>query len=56
MEQKASLLKEVFNKNQYEQVIDTSFSQLVPPTSSIPPEVLPTVDDFFQDYDSLFFP
>ena len=55
MEQKASLLKEVFNKNQYEQVIDTSFSQLVPPTSSIPPEVLPTVDDFFQDYDSLFF-
>jgi hypothetical protein len=55
MEQKASLLKEVFNKNQYKQVIDTSFSQLVPPTSSIPPEVLPTVDDFFQDYDSLFF-
>jgi len=55
MEQKVNLNKEVFDKTQYEQVIDTSFSQLVPPTSSIPEETLPTVEEFFQDYDSLFF-
>ena len=55
MQTKVNLNKEVFNKTQYEQVIDTSFSQLVPAESSIPVEQLPTVDEFFQDYDSLFF-
>ena len=55
MEQKANFTKGVFNRTQYEQVIDTSFSQLVPPSSSIPDETLPTVEEFFQDYDSLFF-
>ena len=55
METKVNLNKEVFAKLQYEQVIDTSFSQLVPPTSSIPEEQLPTVEEFFQDYDALFF-
>tara|TARA_R110000803_G_scaffold47682_1_gene99349 strand:- start:1501 stop:1848 length:348 start_codon:yes stop_codon:yes gene_type:complete len=55
MGQIVNLDKEVYNRTQYEQVIDTSFSQLVPPSSSIPIEALPTVDEFFQDYDSLFF-
>ena len=55
MEQKVNFVKGVFNKTEYKQVIDTSFSQLIPPTSSIPEEQLPTVTDLFQDYDSLFF-
>ncbi len=55
MEQKVNLNKDVFAKQQYENVIDTSFSQLIPPPSSIPEENLPTVEEFFQDYDSLFF-
>jgi len=55
MKQKVDLDKEVFAKRQYEQVIDTSFTQLIPPSSSIPDEILPTVEEFFQDYDSLFF-
>ena len=55
MEQKVNLDKEVYPKVQYERVIDTSFSQLVPPSLSIPDETLPTVEEFFQDYDSLFF-
>ena len=53
--EKVNLNKEVFNKGQYEKVIDTSFSQLVPSDSSIPEIELPTVSEFFQDYDSLFF-
>jgi len=55
MGQKVDLNKEVFAKRQYEQVIDTSFTQLTSPLSSIPDETLPTVEEFFQDYDSLFF-
>lgn len=55
MQTRVNLDKEVYNRGQYEQVIDTSFSQLVPPENSIPEEQLPTVSEFFQDYDSLFF-
>jgi hypothetical protein len=46
--------KLVYNKNQYEKVIDTSFTQLVQPqiTSSLPTI---TVAEFFQNYQELFF-
>lgn len=56
MQLKADLNKEVYSKIQYEQTIDTSFTQLVDVTSSISVvEVVPTVDEFFQDYNTLFF-
>jgi len=46
--------KTVYDKNQYEKVIDTSFTQLVQPqiTSSIPTI---TISEFFQNYQELFF-
>jgi len=46
--------KLVYNKNQYERVINTSFTQLVQPqvTSSLPTI---TVAEFFQNYQELFF-
>ena len=46
--------KTVFNKNNYEQVIDINFSQLL---NNQVTEDTPsfTVDDFFQLYESLFF-
>ena len=51
-----TLLKQIYNKNQYEKVIDTSFTQLgvISPTSSI---VAPTISvaEFFQNYQELFF-
>jgi len=51
-----NLNKQVYNKNQYEKVIDTSFSQLTP----LPPNtggILPTISitDFFNAYKALFF-
>lgn len=55
MEKKVNLNKDVFGKNQYEKVIDTSFSQLIEPDSVIVTEQLPTVDEFFEDYNTLFF-
>lgn len=51
-----TLTNTVYNKNQYERVIDTSFTQLVQPqvTASV---VVPTISvaEFFQNYQQIFF-
>ena len=51
-----TLTNTVYNKNQYQKVIDTSFTQLgvTTPTSSL---VAPTISvaEFFQNYQELFF-
>ena len=51
-----TLKKSVFEKRQYEKVIDTSFTQLVQPaaTSSV---VAPSISiaEFFTNYQTLFF-
>lgn len=55
MEQKVNLVKEVYGRNTYSRVIDTSFSELYVPTtgSAITEQV--TVDQFFDLYNQLFF-
>ena len=52
-----NLNKQVYNKNQYEKVIDTSFTQLVQPQSPTTSSVAPTisVSEFFTNYQELFF-
>jgi hypothetical protein len=55
MAQQVKLVKRVYDKNQYQRVIDTSFTQLVQPVIVTDVAVLPTVDEFFSDYDQLFF-
>jgi|LauGreDrversion4_2_1035121.scaffolds.fasta_scaffold400646_2 hypothetical protein len=55
--EKVNLIKETFaSKTQYQEVIDTSFTELTTPTPVID-EILnvPTIDEFFQDYEQLFF-
>lgn len=53
MAEQITPFKQVYNKSQYERVIDTSFTQLVPqPTGSVPTI---TVPQFFQYYQTLFF-
>ena len=51
-----TLFKPTYDKNQYQKVIDTSFTQLgvITPTSSL---VAPTISvaEFFQNYQELFF-
>ena len=51
-----TLTNTVYNKNQYQKVIDTSFTQLVQPqvTASV---VAPTISvaEFFQNYQQIFF-
>lgn len=55
MEQ-VNLNKIVFLKDQYEKVIDTSFTQLVQPaatSSVVPPSI--SIAEFFTNYQTLFF-
>ena len=56
MAEEIILNKTVYDKNQYQKVIDTSFTQLVNVTSSLTAS-LPTisVDQFFQYYQDLFY-
>tara|TARA_R110002167_G_scaffold354649_1_gene568625 strand:+ start:1465 stop:1929 length:465 start_codon:yes stop_codon:yes gene_type:complete len=49
------LRKEVFNKPQYEQVIDTSFSQLGLTSISASAEDQVSIEEFFGLYNSLFY-
>jgi hypothetical protein len=53
---KIILNKEVFNKNQYQKVIDTSFTQLIQPTP-VTPESIPSISvaEFFSNYQEIFF-
>tara|TARA_Y100000389_G_scaffold138572_1_gene136317 strand:- start:1448 stop:1789 length:342 start_codon:yes stop_codon:yes gene_type:complete len=55
MQQRIELNKEVYNKGEYKKVIDTSFSQLVDPTLEDVTLEEPTVEEFFQNYNTLFF-
>jgi hypothetical protein len=55
MAQPVTLQKQVYDKNQYQKVIDTSFTQLVQPTTTITGSILPSVDQFFDFYNQLFF-
>ena len=54
MAQQVKLVKRVYDKNQYQKVIDTTFTQLVQPTAPTA-SALPTVIQFFDYYNQLFF-
>ena len=54
MAQPVTLQKQVYDKNQYQKVIDTSFTQLVQPTVSTG-SALPSINQFFEYYNQLFF-
>jgi hypothetical protein len=54
MGQQIKLTKQVYDKNQYQKVIDTSFTQLVQTTTPTG-SALPSVNQFFDYYNQLFF-
>jgi hypothetical protein len=55
MQQEVKLVKEVYGRNTYTRVVDTSFSELYTPvTASVTPGQL-TVEAFFDAYNDLFF-
>ena len=55
MSQQVKLIKKVYDKNQYQKVIDTSFTQLVQPVTQDTGSALPSVNQFFDYYNQLFF-
>ena len=55
MKENISFNKQVFNKNNYQKVIDTSFKQLGVKSIEQQLEEQPTVDDFFNLYNDLFY-
>jgi hypothetical protein len=55
MKQQVNLTKTTYSKIQYPKVIDTQFTQLIPVSASLAEEPLPTVDEFFNFYNQLFF-
>lgn len=50
---KINLNKNVFNKEDFLKTVNTSFTQLIPPTPVEVPAM--NVDEFFAEYDRLFF-
>ena len=56
MAQQVNLVKEVYGRNTFTRVVDTSFSELYTPvTASAALSQQITVDEFFNLYDELFF-
>lgn len=56
MTQEVKLVKEVYGRNTYTRVIDTSFTELYfPVTASAAPSTQLTVEAFFDVYNDLFF-
>jgi hypothetical protein len=55
MSESIKLNKQVYNKNNYQKVIDTSFIQLGVKTIQQQLNTQPTVNDFFQMYNDLFY-
>ena len=55
MEQKVDTQKNVFDKNQYIKTIDTSFKELGVTTISDYIQSQPTVEQFFELYNQLFY-
>lgn len=52
--QKINLTRVVYNKEDYQKTIDTSFNELLPPSPIIEDDSI-TVEQFFVYYDQLFF-
>jgi len=55
MSQKVDLIKEVYGRNTYPRVVDTSFSELYIPVTGSTISQQVTVEAFFDLYNQLFF-
>jgi cell fate (sporulation/competence/biofilm development) regulator YlbF (YheA/YmcA/DUF963 family) len=55
MSENINLNKQVYDKNQYTKIIDTSFTELGVQTIQEQLNQQPTVNDFFQLYNELFY-
>lgn len=56
MAEQVQIQKTIYSREQFENVVNTSFTELVPPSASLAP-VIPdmSVSDFFNQYNTIFF-
>jgi hypothetical protein len=55
MSENIKFSKQVYNKNEYQKIIDTSFTQLGVQTIQEQLNTQPSVDDFFTMYNDMFY-
>ena len=55
MAEQIELVKQSYNKNDYEKVIDTQFTQLIQPAVDLNPTPTISVQQFFDYYQQLFY-
>lgn len=55
MAEPVNIVRKIYGKNTFTNVVDVSFNQLVPKDSEEVVQPLTTVASFFEDYDSLFY-
>ena len=55
MAQQVNLVKEVFGRNTYTRVVDTSFKELYTPVTASVSATPITIEQFFDAYNALFF-
>ena len=55
MDQEVKLFKEVYGRNTYTRIVDTSFSELYRPVTATDEPTQITVEQFFDYYNQLFF-
>ncbi len=53
-QEKIKIVKKVYNNQTYKNVIDTEFSQLIQPVTSVEEDQI-TISEFFKLYEDLFF-
>lgn len=49
------IIRKVYGKNSFQNVVDTNFSQLINPDNTTSESLDSNVESFFRDYDNLFF-
>jgi hypothetical protein len=55
MSEVVKIQKTIYGLQGINSVIDTSFTQLVPPTQAVTTSSFTTVKEFFEEYDTIFF-
>jgi hypothetical protein len=55
MEEQINIQKTIYSRNQFENVVNTQFSQLIQSRNDTPAEPETSVTDFFELYDILFY-
>lgn len=53
-QEKIKIVKKVYNNQTYKNIIDTEFSQLIQPVTSVEDDQI-TISEFFKLYEDLFF-